>query len=643
MTTECPEYEEISREFIEDVCSRLADNKPVRRKLPGGGRLNIDRQLPFLCVYRRDPKRSDAGTDLFVHAEASFLSAPGNAPVRKGLRLLIRRIAETAAERLGGFLLLEIWSGPDTNPRVRTDPDTQELLLPPPSFTIVTRPNSGADATVASLEFALQRVKLHRQAAAVTLQQHTRNHPPRMLQLISAADADKLKCDVIGLEIDPVFRDPATGQPFPHVLRTLRRGVGRALKRAFFAFALKRTNVRPQHYFALGRKSLAKLVWDVDRQLTDVSSQFKFLLQLTPINAERSWQEFSASGFQSIPHFQYRPLDADPLLLKRQLLQVPTEQIEDPTLSHLMRQTQDELDRQLNMLADIDTPRFLPGSLQVFGGVEAELLSLAEQMLQTPARNSRRQPSEINATEFARLATREMRKYRAQSKAFTAKAIVREDMYAGLLCAGGNLLIGRQTMISADRAEALIAHEVGTHLVTYYNGKCQPMGLLRVGLAGYDGLQEGMAVLSEYLVGGLNASRLRLLAARVLATHRMIAGQPLPDIFRQLTEDYGLERRPAYTVVLRVHRGGGLTKDAVYLRGLVEILRYLGRGGKLEPLLVGKIAADHIPIIDELQHRGVLQPAAIRPHYLQDKNTAERLEQLRSGNYSVLDLMRQSE
>ena len=181
-------------------------------------------------------------------------------------------------------------------------------------------------------------------------------------------------------------------------------------------------------------------------------------------------------------------------------------------------------------------------------------------------------------------------------------------MYSGLLSTGGNLLIGRETTLVAGRAEALLQHEVGTHLVTYFNGASQPLRLLKVGLAGYDGLQEGLAVLSEYLVGGLSQSRMRTLAARVVATDQLVRGVPLVEVFRMLTEQAGFEPRTAFTIAVRVYRAGGLTKDAVYLKGLVEIFQYLRDGGEMEPLLVGKMAVDHIPIIRELLFRGVLHP-----------------------------------
>ncbi len=444
--------------------------------------------------------------------------------------------------------------------------------------------------------------------------------------------------DVLGLEIRPIYRNPDSGEVYLDVLRRVRQRVTRALKQAFFAFALDRTNVRPQHYFVLGRKSLPQHVWHVDRQLADVSSQFKFLLLVTPVNAERSWRTFAESGYAKEPRFEYRPLATDPLLLKRRLLAIRTERIEDPTLAHVLRQTQDELDRQITMLDDIGTRRFLPGSLQVYGGVEAPLLELAHELLRRLPESGEEQRDTVTARVFARRANREIERYRRQVKGFAARAIVRDDIYAGLLSTGGNLYIGRETKVAARRVEALLQHEVGTHLVTYYNGEAQPMRLLKVGLAGYDGLQEGLAVLAEYLVGGLSHGRIRTLASRVVATDLMIRGTPLPELFRLLTEQYGFDKQVAYTIALRVYRGGGLTKDAVYLRGLVEILEYLRRGGDVAPLFVGKLAADHIPVARELLFRGVLRAPPLRPRWLDDPQCAERLQQLRNG-MTVLDLL----
>jgi uncharacterized protein (TIGR02421 family) len=180
---------------------------------------------------------------------------------------------------------------------------------------------------------------------------------------------------------------------------------------------------------------------------------------------------------------------------------------------------------------------------------------------------------------------------------------------------------------------------VGTHIVTYVNGRAQPLRQLSVGLPAYDELQEGIAVLSEYLVGGFSRPRLRLLAARVLAVHRMINGASFVEVFRELDRAHDFAQRAAFNITMRVFRGGGLTKDIVYLRGLVGVLAYLREGGELEPLLVGKLGPQHVPIVEELQWRKVLVPPPLRPRHLDDPEAVRRLTDLRRG-VAVLDLVK---
>jgi uncharacterized protein (TIGR02421 family) len=640
MSAESRNEQRIAAAVIDDVCGRLRANRQVRQPLPGGGALHIDRLLPFLCVYRRNPARRDEGTSRLVTSEASYLVAPGSARVRRGLTKLVARIAETAAGRLGSFLILEVWSADDEAVPRELDRLTAEPLLPRPAFRIMTQRPHRPEGAVATLEFALQQVRLHRQAAEVEVTLNTRPHPPGATPFLSEADKARIGCHVLGLEVRPVFRDPASGQVFDRNLRLLHRQISRALKKAFFAFALNRTTVCPEHYFSLGSSKLPNQVTAIDRQLADLSSQFKFILLCTPVNAERSWREFSDGGYRDAPRLSYRPLDADPLMLKRRLMKIRTERVDDPTLSYLLRQTQFELDRQITMLSDIGTPRFLPGSLQVFGRGDAKLCELARHILGRLPPQEDDEPGQtmLDARQFARLARSEIRHYHHQAAGFEARVLVRDDTYSGLLASGGNLLIGRESRIPQRRADALLQHEVGTHLVTWYNGSTQPLHLLRVGLAGYDALQEGLAVLAEYLVGGLSRGRMRTLAARVIAVDQLVREAPFADVFQELVDGFGFEPRTAYTITLRIFRGGGLTKDALYLRGLVEMIEYAGNGGDLQPLLVGKIAARHLPVVQELRLRGILRPPALQPRYLSLPEARRRLAGI-TPSTTVLDLI----
>ncbi len=291
------------------------------------------------------------------------------------------------------------------------------------------------------------------------------------------------------------------------------------------------------------------------------------------------------------------------------------------------------------MLRDRDTPRFLYESLQLFGRVSDDLLQLAKSILtQISGKDESQDSTRIDAERFAEFANAEMDFYRQSIPEFKAKAVVTSTV-SGLIVSRGKLLINSDLSLAPSRVRPLLAHEVGTHLVTYYNGRMQPFQQLYSGLAGYEELQEGLAVLSEYLVDGLTRGRIRQLAARVIAVRQLVDGASFIETFRSLTKDYRFTERTAFSITMRVHRGGGLTKDAIYLRGLQAILRYVQKGGDLNTLLVGKMAVEHIPIIEELQYRNVLKPPPIVPRYLQDADAIERLEKLRGTKGSIVELM----
>jgi hypothetical protein len=83
--------------------------------------------------------------------------------------------------------------------------------------------------------------------------------------------------------------------------------------------------------------------------------------------------------------------------------------------------------------------------------------------------------------------------------------------------------------------------------------------------------------------------------------------------------------------VARTFRGGGLTKDAVYLWGLIGVLDCLRTDGPLEPLYVGKLARYHVPIVRELQARRILGARPVLPRVLRDPAAQARLAQTRTG------------
>src|SRR5690606_31263303 len=371
-------------------------------------------------------------------------------------------------------------------------------------------------------------------------------------------------------------------------------------------------------------------IFEIDKALLAESQRFDFLMLVTPTNVQEAWQTFKNSRYAKNPVFQYRPMPIDPDLVKRNLYNLPIEDIYDPNIAYLFRDKRRELDEMMSMLADRNTPDFVHGSLQVFGNVSDKLLNVAEAIITVIDNNKTNTPKgeeKLNAHQFAQLATQEIEYLKLQYPELNTTVRVRNDV-SGVMVNRGVLNISSNYKVSKERAEALIQHEVGTHIATYFNGKSQLLQLFSQGVPGYEKLQEGLAVFAEYMVDGLNNERLRILAARVICVRHMLMGNSFIDTFSMLVEQYDFADEIAFLITMRVYRGGGLTKDAVYLQGLIELLEYLRAGNDINILTIGKIRKDYIPIIQDLIQRGYLRSPAIIPRYLSDVYLS-RLELIR--------------
>ncbi len=619
---------QITDTLIEDITEAIASNKPIRKKLPGGGRLHIDRQLPFLCVFRKPSSELETAAERLLLGSPSYLLVNGDPEKLADTNKLLVAILRTLSKCFDQFCLLELWSA---------QPDTDDPLQP--GFEIVASSRQTPNRYLEELENALLHVCVESLHATIEVNYQLEIAPPGLAPLLDSEQMISLNCIPVGLAVKPIYLDADTNELLPFQLDGLHRELNRALKRGFFAFIHHHTRERPRHFHELGRRTMTQAVWETDRQLAEISDSFDLLLYVSPVNSTAAWQEFKKHSFEYEVPFLYRARNVNPSLLKRALFQIPIEEIEDPTLAHIFAEKRNELDRQITLVADRNTSRFLLGSRQIYGDVEAELLEQATLLLETiPPSEPALEGDYLNPEQIAESARKELDKYRQQDPTLSSTVTVRPDV-PGILVAHGNLLIGEDANVHVSRLNALINHEVGTHIVTHHNGKQQAFRELYVGMAGYEALQEGLAVLSEYLVGELQASRLRLLAGRVLAVHLITSGANFIDCFRTLHIEQGFQPHTAFNISMRVFRGGGYTKDLVYLRGLGQLLQKLADGYPVESLYLGKISHQNLDFVEELQWRKIIKPPVLKPAYLDSKEAQPRLKALRRG-LSVTDLIK---
>lgn len=370
---------------------------------------------------------------------------------------------------------------------------------------------------------------------------------------------------------------------------------------------------------------------EMDRELFEIQGSYELLELLQPTNVDEAWERFRDGGFERTPEFDYPEITVDTSALRERLGGIRLDSVGDPSLLYFLSAKRDELELELRLIERRNTDTFLAASIQLYGPVQQELLSDAEALLETLDPDDGPDPGEmIETDEIERLTREELAHYRSVDSSFSAELRVRPEQ-EGFLATDGDLLFPESLRMPRRRALALMQHEIGVHIVTSHNGKKQPLRLLCSGLSSYDELQEAFGALAEHFADGFTAARLRTLAARALAARMTEQRLEFVDVFRRLVREHGFSESGAFRIAARVHQAGGFTRDQIYLRGLIYLLRYLRAGGALEPLYLGKLGHKEVPMIHDLRKRGVLREPPLRPRFLDMDGAEARMERLRNG------------
>ncbi|OBX20670.1 hypothetical protein A9995_02950 [Erythrobacter sp. QSSC1-22B] len=374
---------------------------------------------------------------------------------------------------------------------------------------------------------------------------------------------------------------------------------------------------------------LCSAALEVDRALARMDEKVDWLTRLTPVNITEIWEGFRDSNYRSMPDSRFSEgLENDAPVLRSELFDLPVREIENHLLQALMLEKQREIDQQIELVRMRGKAGFILASIDLFGHVSEQLLQDARDLLEAVPVVAP-DPDDVGAAEICEAARIEVAKYRKRHPDFQCEVVVDPTPGTSLYVSQGDFHVAHDFRTSRSRVDPLIQHEIGTHAVTRHNGLRQPLHTLAGGLADYDELQEGVAVLAEYLAGYLPAQRLRTLAARVVAAHMAVEERAGPEIYACLVDECRIDSKTAFNTALRAKRGGGLTKDALYLKGLAELLAYLRGGGAFEILFLGKFALKHLHSLETLIDDGILHQPEILPPYLDDPSAMGRLAKAR--------------
>lgn len=357
---------------------------------------------------------------------------------------------------------------------------------------------------------------------------------------------------------------------------------------------------------------------EIDANLDRLISRIELLHYVNPLNIEKEKHHFFTSKFTYEPHFKYPKLRFDPYKLHRLFYSQRLERIQDVELRNLYTEI---IYYYANMVQCIKTigkgKEFYYNSLRIYGTPTEKDVQNAKFILHFEDEPASTAMEKVFSPEDAKAYFEDFSKsYDFPLHIKFATHISADAMVSN---ATKTLLIKRNARFSQNQLLTLANHEIGVHLVTTFNGLLQPLKIFSNGLPKNVETQEGLAVFSEYMSGALTLKRLKELSYRVLASDSLIKGYTFCDTFDLIHNQYKLNKHEAFNITLRAHRGGGFTKDRLYLSGLKKIYRRYQNGDSLDNLMSGKVSLAYLDEINYMQNKGLANPITYQNHAFFEK------------------------
>jgi uncharacterized protein (TIGR02421 family) len=371
----------------------------------------------------------------------------------------------------------------------------------------------------------------------------------------------------------------------------------------------------------------SKVLLEIDKNIDRLVKQIELLSYVNPINIEEEKARFFSSKYLTDPVFKYPSINFDKFKLHRELFTQSLESIEDDEVRNLY---EDIIYAYSGLIQCIETigngKKFYYNCLHCFGTPTENDVENAKFILHFEDENP-------NVPAFQpKYSAKEAEGYfEAFSKQYDFEYnIAFSDKISAIAMVLNNiktLVLNTNHTYSDNEIAVLTNHEIGVHMVTTMNGLLHPLKIFSHGFPNNEETQEGLAVFSEYMSNNLTITRLKELAYRVIAVDTLAKGYPFSRTFRLLHNQYDLDRETAFYITLRAHRGGGFTKDYLYLTGLKKVYDYYHSGKDLSLLLTGKVSLEYVQEIESLIQKGLAVPSKhITDSYTENKNTNKKVD-----------------
>lgn len=367
-------------------------------------------------------------------------------------------------------------------------------------------------------------------------------------------------------------------------------------------------------------------LFEIDQNLDRLVKNIELLNYLNPLNIEQEKKSFFACKYRFNPKFNYRKIKFEPYKLQRLFFSQRLERIEDDEIRKLYQDIIYEYSGLIQCIETIGSGKnFYYNSLKVFGTPTERDVENARFILHFDDESPKEEFTKKHSAEDAEVYFRKFAE--RYDFDFNIKKSTNISAAAMVLNASETLVLKKNNKFSDNDLMVLANHEIGVHMVTTFNGKSQPLKIFSNGFVNNTETQEGLAVFSEYMSGCLTLKRMKELAYRVIAADSLIKGYDFKDTFDLLYSQYKLDKETAWQITLRVHRGGGFTKDYLYLTGLKKVYDYYYSSQDMDTLLTGKVTLENKSAIARLQQLGLSKKSVhLTDSFAKNMNANKKLD-----------------
>lgn len=313
---------------------------------------------------------------------------------------------------------------------------------------------------------------------------------------------------------------------------------------------------------------------------------------ITPTNVDKERKIFLKNKGKYNPQFEYEKIDETFDDYKHILKEMS---FGDTKIEKLYNQRKKELIKKIELIQNVGSSTFSTNSLKLYKGPDEELVKTAYSILQLPPSAKAKKIPRKEALALLRKVFNTLQlKYNINNINIITSANVSTEKKL--------LELKKRERFSEDYTKRLVVHEIGTHVLRTENGLLQELKLFRTGFPDYIETEEGIAAYNEYRTGLMTNSILRNYAGRVIAVHQALEND-FQSTYKHLRKYF--QEKTAWKLTLRAKRGiadtaqkGAYTKDVVYLRGFLKILKFSEQHDIAE-LYVGKIGLQHLTLFGE--------------------------------------------